>query len=245
MFRFAGLTKNAEKKVSSITGIKSNPLILPPGFTVTAHAGALGLPANTIAALEKAIETGVDVVEMDVTFRSNKVPVIIHSEKPGKKQGVLFEDALELVAKYDCVKINLDLKSFTNLSVIQELAEKNNLLNRVFFTGVTEDEAAQVKAECPKIDLYLNETIPLKVKDDIQFAKALASKILSLGGIGLNCSYGQISKTIVDEMHKTGLFVSVWTVDEEPEMVRMLSFAVDNITTRFPDMIFNIIKNWQ
>jgi len=45
-------------------------------------------------------------------------------------------------------------------------------------------------------------------------------------------------------MHENGLFVSVWTVNENIDMVRMLALSVDNITTRNPCKLKLIIGTW-
>ena len=44
-------------------------------FTITAHAGALGTKPNTLSSLKKAIEFGVDIVEVDLTFRPDGTPI--------------------------------------------------------------------------------------------------------------------------------------------------------------------------
>ncbi len=47
-----------------------------------AHRGASSLaPENTLAAFDKAVEIGVDGIELDVQLSKDNVPVIIHDEK--------------------------------------------------------------------------------------------------------------------------------------------------------------------
>jgi len=240
------------KKISLIFGaangdmsvIKSGKLNLPTGFSITAHAGALDYPPNTETALRKAIESGADIVEMDVTFRQDLTPVIIHSEKPSKRQGVLFEKVLGIIAEHESVWVNLDLKSFVNLPVIEELVRKHNLLNRVFFTGVDEKMVSAVKSECPGIPLYLNASIDAENSKKRAFAENITEKLIALGCVGLNCNYKNISRELVEHLHENGLLVSVWTVDIEMDMVKMLSISVDNITTRKPDRLKSIITEW-
>ncbi len=51
----------------------------PDYFMITAHRGAsYEFPENTLMAMEKAIECGVDMVEFDVTHTRDGVPVILH-----------------------------------------------------------------------------------------------------------------------------------------------------------------------
>ena len=54
---------------------KSNPLII-------AHRGASGhAPENTIAAIDKAIEMGADVIEIDVHLTKDNVVMVMHDKK--------------------------------------------------------------------------------------------------------------------------------------------------------------------
>ena len=223
--------------------ISLDGLRLPEGFTVTAHAGAMSLPDNSLISLNQAIKAGADIVEMDVTFRPDGTPVMIHKETPKQNEGVSLDEAFEVVAASDSVKINLDIKSSSNLPAVQELALEHGLIERVFFTGVGEESIEQVKTKCPQIPYYLNYSPDKKLSKTGEYAKSLVEKLLYLGCIGLNCSYGEISKTIVEVLHENGLLVSVWTVDRKIDMYRMLSLSVDNITSRKPDKLLTVINS--
>jgi glycerophosphoryl diester phosphodiesterase len=49
-------------------------------FEIVAHRGVVdGVPENTLAAFERAVEMGADAVEMDVRLTKDAVPVIFHS----------------------------------------------------------------------------------------------------------------------------------------------------------------------
>lgn len=216
---------------------------LPVGFSVTAHAGALGLQENTISALLKAIEFGTNMVEMDVSFRPDGNPVIIHKDSPKQNEGVPLIDAFKAVRDREEIKINLDLKSIKNLSAVQELAEKERLIERVFFTGVDVNWIRPVMAQSPLIPYYLNATTDKNRRNSLEYAQLFADKLVELKCIGLNCSFVEISKALVDALHDKGLLVSVWTVDKKSDMKEMQSLSVDNITTRKPDKLFNLLNS--
>ncbi len=55
------------------------------GPVVVAHrAGAALGPENTLAALERAIEVGADMAEVDVRLTSDGIPVALHDESLGR-----------------------------------------------------------------------------------------------------------------------------------------------------------------
>ncbi len=239
---------NSDSKNRSFAkqGVKQQSL--PVGFSVTAHAGALGLPENTISALLKAIESGVNIVEIDVSFRPDATPVIIHKDSPKQNEGVLLIDVFKAIKDKkvsDEIKINLDLKSIKNLATVQELVEKEGLRERVFFTGVDENWVGPVMAQSPLIPYYLNASTDKKQRNTLEYAQSFADRLIELNCIGLNCNYGEISKTLVDVLHKNSLLVSVWTVDKKKDMEKMLSLSVDNITTRKPNKFFDLLNSME
>ena len=78
------------------------PLKLPQ---IIAHRGDSGLaPENTREAMERAIEIGVDMVEVDVRMTKDSVPVLLHSERlehttTGK--GLLADHTWEETQRFD------------------------------------------------------------------------------------------------------------------------------------------------
>jgi glycerophosphoryl diester phosphodiesterase len=57
----------------------------------------------------------------------------------------------------------------------------------------------------------------------------------------LGIRYNNATPAIVDEAHKHGLLISVWTVDKEEDMQRMLGLGVDRITTNYPDRLIRLL----
>ena len=70
---------------------------------------------------------------------------------------------------------------------------------------------------------------------------SLVEKVKNAGAIGINFNYKSASKELVDVFHENGLLVSIWTVDNEDNMYKILSFGPDNITTRNPNKLSKII----
>ena len=209
---------------------------LPHGFTVTHHAGALDQKPNTPEAVSYSVYHGAKCIELDVSFRPDGKPVIIHDATPGENQGESLKTALKIIAGSRKCKINLDLKSTKNLPAIDELVQEYNLKERVFYTGVGEDWVSTVK-ENSSIPYYLNHNITPKEAEDKETCKALCEKIMELGAIGVNSKYGHCSKQLCKMMHRRNLKVSIWTVNKLSQTKELLEYGVDNITTMKPDLL--------
>lgn len=209
--------------------------------TITCHTGAMGTPDNSLEFVRKAVDWGAEILEIDVTFRPDGTPVIIHKGEPDKNEGVLFSEALAIAAESDKCKINLDLKSTKNLPAVESLVKEYGLYDRVFFTGVSESWVEAVKNNST-IPYYLNCAPSMAEKKKQKAAEALAEKAKALGVIGLNCNYLFVSKFLIDVMHENGLEVSVWTANKKYTMRHMLEFGPDNITTRNPDILSDMMN---
>ena len=220
--------------------------VIPDGFTVTAHTGAMLTPHNSLRSISTSVKASADIVEVDVTFRKDGTVVIIHSDAPAENEGVLFEKAAALLAESSKVRVNLDLKAFWNTAAVQETLTRHNLLGRAFYTGVYADKVPQIREGSPLVAYYINGSIDKTKLDNEAFLHAYAEEIAGLGAVGLNTHFGCVSKTVCDIMHTHGLLVSAWTVNKRGDQLRMFSCGVDNITTKNPvqlRMLLDTVKN--
>ncbi len=65
-----------------------------------------------------------------------------------------------------------------------------------------------------------------------------------MGAAGLDYSWGDIKKNWnwIDEAHKLGLKVNIWTVDDKEQMKELVKAGVDYITTNQPVVCDEVIK---
>lgn len=213
---------------------------LPDGFTITCHSGALFTKDNTLHSVRTAVEWGAQVVEFDVTFRPSGNPVIIHAAAPAENEGVLLNDALGIVAESETCKINLDIKSTSNLPAVDELVRLNGLKDRVFYTGVFPDWVETVRSNS-SIPYYLNYNVSKKEAADAEAIQKIADIAKKLGAIGINSNFKEANKTFVDIIRQNDLLVSLWTVNKISDMNRVLNLMPDNITTRNPSILKELI----
>ncbi|MBR6940589.1 MAG: glycerophosphodiester phosphodiesterase [Clostridia bacterium] len=210
------------------------------GFTVTHHAGALHQKPNTLESVSYSVFHGAGCIELDVSFRPDGTPVIIHKEEPTSRQGESLEMAFKIIAGSRKCKINLDLKSTKNLPAIDSLVQEYNLKERVYYTGVTEDMINKVKSTS-EIPFYLNHDITKEEAEDRDIGKALVEKVKALGAIGVNSKDGFCSEQLCRMMHRRDLYVSIWTVNSIARTKELLSYSVDNITSMKPDILERLI----
>ncbi len=221
-------------------GLEKQSVSLPPNFTVTAHTGCEDTEDNSLEAIKKGFECGAHIVEFDLNFTADGLPVLAHDE-PGENSVTLGE-AFGLIAEYENLAVNVDCKKTDNLKAVVQLSEKYGIRDRIFYTGIEEKDVEAVKNQTPDVAYYLNVPKQEIRSNDIESLTALAEKVESLGAVGINMKYTKCSKELVDVFHSKGLSVSVWTVNDRVSMLRTLPMGADNITTRYPSALKEIIE---
>lgn len=220
---------------------KDMKIRLPRKFTITAHTGCMGTDDNSITSMRAGVANGANIIEFDVHFTEDGTPVLAHDEPKGDE--LKLEDAFEYLAHNKNLKANVDMKSTANMEAVQKLADKYKVTKQIFFTGINLEDVESVRKGCPRIPYYLNVDVDKSKNTDEEYIKGLVDEVKSSGAIGINFNYKGASEEIVKAFHGNMLYVSVWTVDDKLSMYEMLDISPDNITTRKPDVLSEIIKN--
>ena len=220
----------------------SPPYSLPDGFTVTAHSGSEGTEDNSMEFLEKCVGIDVSVLEIDLSFRKDGTPVLIHKEVAEDDEGVLFKDAIKYISENsDTVRINIDLKSVNNLPAVTEILDNYGMRERCFYTGVGEGFVEAVIKD-GGLPYYLNYDLNVLKKHKNSELNSALEKVKAAGAIGINCNYKSSSSEMIKLFHESGLLVSCWTANSESVMRALLTIAPDNITTRYPVKLTEILN---
>lgn len=65
--------------------------------------------------------------------------------------------------------------------------------------------------------------------------------IATIGVDGIGVNKDLVKHTLVDEAHRRGMRVGLWTVDSEEEIKKFIGMGVDSITTNRPDVLSKIL----
>ncbi|MBE6776118.1 MAG: glycerophosphodiester phosphodiesterase [Ruminococcaceae bacterium] len=214
---------------------------LPELFTVTAHTGCEGTKDNSLEAIKKGAESGADIIEFDLRFDKDGNGILSHDETEDK--AVTLEEAFELVSSFDGLKVNVDCKTTDNLSDVYRLSERYGITDRIFYTGIEEKDVAAAKTQTPEISYFLNFKAKSLKKKNEKYISSLISLVKEKGAVGINLRHSQCSKKMVEMFRAEGLLVSVWTANSTRVMKKCLSFSPDNITTRYPSALLDMINN--
>tara|TARA_R110002020_G_scaffold113688_1_gene261585 strand:- start:77931 stop:78644 length:714 start_codon:yes stop_codon:yes gene_type:complete len=228
---------------------KKDPLVI-------GHRGAMGYETeNTLASVKKAMDMGVDMIELDVFKIKSGEIVVFHddtlerlSNAGGKieeynifdlRQVVLegnhsipmLQDVLKLVDHK--VKLNIELKGAGTADrvnfIIQHYVQKYGWkLDDFLISSFNWDELREFRKLNPDIAIgVLTEEDPLEA---IEMAT-------DIGAFSINPYFLSLSRENVQQIHDAGFEIHAWTVNEKEDIAKMKDFGVDGIITNFPDRI--------
>ncbi len=223
---------------------------------VIGHRGCAYEPENTIRAIKKAIDIGVDIVEVDVHLSKDNELVVIHDERLDRTtngKGLVKDFTLEELRQFDAgkgerlptlqdvidtcrgkVQLLIELKALgSEIKVLKKL-EENRFRDEVYIISFWHQMIKHVR----ELDRDIKTGV-LFVGHPVN-ASRLAKET---GANALVLNYKFISKDLVRDAHKDNLKVFVWNVDTEYETKEMLDLWVDGIGSNKPDIVLKCTRN--
>ena len=209
---------------------------------VTAHAGCMNTPINSLESIEVSLNYEVDIVELDVRFTDDLLPILSHDEiKDNKKDYVKLENAFKLLCKSENILVNLDMKEIDGIINIEKLIDKYNMKNRVFLTGIELEVVEKLNTYKVEIPYFINYELDKLKMNDLNYLKDIKNKICEKNALGINLDFKFLTKELVDLFHENNKLVAVWTVDDESTMNKIINLNVDSITTNNIDILLDKI----
>ena len=220
------------------------------------HRGAMGHETeNTLASIQKAMELGAAMIEIDVfRIRSGDL-VVFHDDQvdqltdgsgsieaydlagiqqltlQGNHKIPLLQDVLALVNNQ--VALNIELKGANTAAGVHRIVAHHVdqgpwVWDNVLISSFKWDELTHMRK--------LHPTIPIAVlttEDPLQ-AIPMAN---TLNAVAINPYYTTVTKENTAEIHQQGFKVYTWTVNDFEDIKRLKEFGVDGIFTNYPERV--------
>ncbi len=216
---------------------------------IVAHRGASQAEKeNTIAAFERAVAMGADMVELDVR-RTRDAHMVVHHDPRIQGFGVINECLLADLPDYvptlgealdSCqgIDVNVEIKSdraepdydpthSLTHEVVAFLMSRTDV-DRMLVSSFDADVLRLVRAQAPRIAtgfLYTVSPTPGRI-----IARCVAE-----GHSAIHPYAKSLTKGVVNKAHAAGLRVNTWTVDDAERIRELARWGVDAIITNTPD----------
>jgi glycerophosphoryl diester phosphodiesterase len=236
---------------------------------IFAHRGFSGkYPENTMLAFEKAVEIGVDGIELDVHLTKDNEIVIIHDEDIKRTcdgEGLVKDMTLEELRKFDASATFRGQYGFCGIPTLREYFElvKDTpiITNIELKTGVYEYHTIEQRVIDMVREFDLSDKIIFSsfnhftVKRCEEIAPEIKRGFLTgdwLYDFGkytaernVQCCHPwhvSLSEETVKEMHEAGCEINTWTVNEYEDIKKLSAWGVDSLIGNFPDRMIEVLR---
>ena len=211
------------------------------------HRGAAEIPENTIPSFRKALKQGADGIELDVRKTADGQLVVVHPsvvehrsvqasrydeirQLPDDFQIPLLKDVLIKFGKKTFLDVEFKTPGFEAEAV--ELIKKHGDPANTMISAFDTDTLNQVHELSPDLQLgYIYN----RTQDEEARHNAPIDYVIP--------QFKLASREMLSEVHDEELKVIAWTVNDEPEMKRLLTLGVDGIITDYPAILAKVLKN--
>ncbi len=223
---------------------------------VIGHRGAMGHETeNTLASIQKAMDLGVDMIEIDVFKIKSGEIVVFHDENverlsngAGNIEEYYITDLklLTLEGNHKIPDLQQVLRLIDNKVALNIELKGDDTADRVNFitdfyinkrgwspenfviSSFKWDELRRMRELNPTIKIaVLTEEDPLKA---IDVAK-------ELNAVAINPNFRTLTQENTEKIQNEGLKVYTWTVNEPADIQKMKEFGVDGIITNYPERV--------
>jgi glycerophosphoryl diester phosphodiesterase len=229
-------------------------------------------PENTLPAFESALALGADWIEIDVYLTKDRQLAVTHDKDTGRvgdkklviadstyaelqavdvatrfrtlKKRTLAEcpparipllaDVLKLVMRQARTRVSIQPKCECvqeAFRIIRELGAEN----WVGFNDGSLNTLRQVKTQSKAIPVFWDRNADTDIDADIRTAREEGFESLVVHHNGL-------TKEKVGKIHKAGLEVGVWTVNDETALKHVLSIGVERVYTDYPARLLSLTQ---
>lgn len=231
-----------------------------PDALVISHRTNMGAsPENSLEGIAAALAEGVDGIEIDVRASRDGVPMLLHDatleRTHGDGRALAALTALEARA-LGVASLEEALAATTGRAVLY-IEVKERGLGAAVARVVLDANAAsrcwiwafdpEAGRECRAAFLEAGAEVPVAVDvspgspASFGYDSAIEECVRS-GFTAVSLDHRLVNPEVVSEAHARGLLVFTWTVDEPPEIERVLEAGVDGVCGNFPPRIRAVIQ---
>lgn len=232
---------------------------------VVAHRGASGeAPENTLAAFRRALEIGVDAVELDVHLTSDGEVVVIHDhmlDRTTDGRGLVRDQTLEGMRLLDAgrwfgerfagERVPTLVEALELLLPVRVIVEVKN--GPIYYPGIAARVVEAVRSaghhsvtissfDHPVL-VELKAGAPEMDTAVLYVGRPVEPISLALGAEAnaLHPHWAFLTPELVGAAHTAGLRVEAWTVDDPLHIAHVVAMGPDGVMTNYPDRLRGVL----
>ncbi len=230
---------------------------------IIGHRGAKGhIAENTLESIEKAMELGVDGIEIDI-FKCKSGELVVFHDKTLNRltdaEGLIESldiDSIRKIKIFNRYKIPtlievldlIDGKVFLNIELkgSETALLTNQIIKNYLDKGNWTIEKFIISSfNWKELEIFYknNKQVPIAVLTDADPLDALPVA-RKLKAKAINPSYKSLNSKNVKKIHEAGYKIYPYTVNKKENISKVISLNVDGIITDFPERVQELIFNF-
>ena len=236
---------------------------------ILAHRGlALDVPENTLASFDAAWALGVLYLETDVHVSKDGVAMIAHDPRLDRVAGVdaavsdlttaqlqeidlgagqRMPTLLEALRAFPDARFNIDVKSPQAGAAVAVAVLAAEATDRVLITSFSSTRRAEAvrlipgvasSASAPRFALIL-------ALAKLGLLAIAPRAVVAVDAVQVPPRHGRLeiaTDRVVRALHRRGIEIHIWTVNDPEQMRRLLELGVDGIVTDRPDLALELLR---
>ena len=235
---------------------------------VIAHRGfPAGQAENTIGAFRAAVEVGADILETDVHLSKDGQVIVAHDSHLSRVAGLPglvsdytaselaaidlgfgegFPTLVEALEAFPGAKFNIDVKVPEVVDPFVDVVSQMKVHDRVLVASFDETSRSRAVQGLPGVvsSATSGHIIEGRLRSWLGLSGAtwtMPSEIRAVQVPPTHWGMALVTPSFVRMVHRKGLEVHVWTINEARDMARLLDMGVDGIVTDRADLAVEIV----
>lgn len=243
-----------------------------PKPRILAHRGLVTEDSpveNTLESFAAALEAGAEIIETDIQASKDGVAIVFHdadlSRLAGRPESVTDFDyaqlseiellgggrisSLEVVLlAFPAAKFNLDVKSADAISAVAEVVNRLGCNDRVLITSFSEARRSKTLALLPlktasSASAALLIAIYVLIALGLSFFVPVCSKRVKALQVPTKAGFLRLDRSrFIRAVHRSGIEIHFWTINDPVEMKRLVSLGADGIVTDRADLAVKTLR---
>jgi glycerophosphoryl diester phosphodiesterase len=234
-----------------------------------AHRGAsVDCPENTLLAFNRAIEMGVDALELDLHLSRDNALVVIHDstlDRTTNGFGLVAHHSLADIRKLDAgqgqkvpilsevfdlvrnnsLRLCLEIKGHTEAAelatatALVQAVEDADLIGRCILTSFSKAALLRVRALQPALSLMLDPS----PQNGTLTPRQICAQTLRAGANIVSFEGQYVTPELAKECRLVGLILWAWTPTSPEQMREMINLGVQGLVTDQPDILNKVLHD--
>ncbi|WP_166967099.1 glycerophosphodiester phosphodiesterase [Yeosuana marina] len=220
------------------------------------HRGAKAYVAeNTIASIQKALDFGVDCIEIDVHVCASGELVVFHDFTLNRMTNGTGEIGKRTLSELKALQVDNHFKIPT-LEEVLDVINKTCLLNIELKGRYTAEKTVEVieryinQKDWKYSDFLVSSFQHHELEDVFKINKKIPLAVLTkasifevlefaetINAVAIHPNFALLTKENVKRAQSKGFKVNTWTVNDDETILRMKDYGVDGIISDYPDRL--------